>query len=151
MDINSLLILAIFRSFYNPKLLMKIKQIGLLWFSFLGVSQTLVEQLPPDFIQTVILSTDGMANNVPIINKGDVLYLSFDDLRGAESTYYYEIVRAEADWSPTELFHSEYMKVLTICELGRWITLMELYRLTRTTSSKFQIRTPASNSVEIIF
>ena len=110
MDINSLLILAIFRSFYNPKLLMKIKQIGLLWFSFLGVSQTLVEQLPPDYIQTVILSTDGMANNVPIINKGDVLYLSFDDLRGAESTYYYEIVRAEADWNPTELFHSEYIE-----------------------------------------
>ena len=90
--------------------LKKIKQIGLLLFSFLGLSQTLIEQLPPPHIQTIILSTDAMANNMPIVQKGEVLHLSFDDLLGTETTYYYQIVRAEADWTPTDLFESEYLE-----------------------------------------
>lgn len=102
--------MAIFRLFLGPMYFKKIKQIGLLFFSFLGLSQTLTEQLPPAHIQTVILSTDALANNMPIVNKGDVLHLSFDDLHGDETTYYYQIVRAEADWSPTELFQSEYLE-----------------------------------------
>ncbi|MGB0260892.1 MAG: type IX secretion system plug protein domain-containing protein, partial [Flavobacteriaceae bacterium] len=77
----------------------KIKQTGLLLFSFLGLSQTLTEQLPPPHIQTVILSTDALANNMPIVKKGEVLQLRFDDLYGDETTYYYKIVRAEADWT----------------------------------------------------
>lgn len=101
--------MVIFRTFFNLTLLKKIKQTGLLLFSFLGLSQTLTEQLPPPHIQTVILSTDALANNMPIVKKGEVLQLRFDDLHGDETTYYYKIVRAEADWTPTDLFESEYL------------------------------------------
>ena len=97
-------------AFFGLMFLKKIKQIGLLLFSFLGLSQTLIEQLPPPHIQTIILSTDAMANNMPIVQKDEVLHLRFDDLQGTETTYYYQIVRAEADWTPTDLFESEYLE-----------------------------------------
>ncbi|MBL6646582.1 MAG: DUF5103 domain-containing protein [Flavobacteriaceae bacterium] len=75
----------------------------------MSFSQTLTEQIPPPYIQTVIFSTDALTNNMPIIERNQTLRLSFDDLRGNEATYYYQVVRAEADWSPTKLFESEYL------------------------------------------
>lgn len=101
--------MVIFRSFYNTLQLKKIKQILLLLFSFVSFGQTLTEQIPPSHIQTVIFSADAVTNNMPIIERNQSLKLSFDDLRGNETSYYYQIVRAEADWSPTKLFESEYL------------------------------------------
>lgn len=102
--------MVIFTRFFNHKLLKKIKQFGWLLFSVWSSAQILTEKHPPSHIQTTIFSKDALANNMPVVRKGEVLHLSFDDLNGDEATYYYQIVRAEADWSPTTLFESEYLE-----------------------------------------
>ena len=49
-------------------------------------------------------------SQLPVINMGDPLNLSFDDIIGDEADYYYTITHHNYDWTPSVLAKTEYLK-----------------------------------------
>lgn len=71
--------------------------------------QVLEEKPPPDHINTVIIHAEQEMENIPIVELGKAFTLRFDDLNANEAYYSYTIQHANSDWSPTDLFKSEYL------------------------------------------
>lgn len=63
-------------------------------------------------IKTVLLYREGFELSAPVIelNKDEKLKLSFDDFDTEMKSYAYYIVHCNADWQPSELLPSEYIK-----------------------------------------
>lgn len=63
-------------------------------------------------IKTVQFYKEGWELSYPVIsfNSEEKLILSFDDLNAGVKTYSYTIIHCDADWSPSGLFHSEYIE-----------------------------------------
>ena len=87
-----------------------VKQIifALVFTSFL-MGQELKEKAPPNHIGTIIFQAEEQIENTPIVELGKAFTLSFDDLNADEAYYYYTIQHANADWTASELFKSEYI------------------------------------------
>ncbi|MFD1293240.1 DUF5103 domain-containing protein [Lutibacter holmesii] len=60
-------------------------------------------------IKTVIFQSSNINNYSPIIQLGEKMMLSFDDLNANEQNYYYKISHCEIDWTPSKLIDSEYI------------------------------------------
>tara|TARA_A100001234_G_scaffold221148_1_gene236040 strand:+ start:1071 stop:2312 length:1242 start_codon:yes stop_codon:yes gene_type:complete len=90
--------------------LQNVKQIifALVFTSFL-MGQELKEKAPPNHIGTIIFQAEEQIENTPIVELGKAFTLSFDDLNADEAYYYYTIQHANADWTASELFKSEYI------------------------------------------
>ncbi|MDO4782522.1 MAG: DUF5103 domain-containing protein [Capnocytophaga felis] len=92
------------------------KQLLYFIFVFLSVnlnSQVLTEKNPPEYIKTIIFKTsENERGQFPLVRINEPFTLQFDDLRGAEEIYYYKITHCNADWSPSTLLKSEYIKGL---------------------------------------
>ncbi len=69
----------------------------------------IVEKVEPPYISTIQFSGGTDQSQLPIINLGSRLMLSFDALNGDEEDYYYTITHYNFDWSPTDLSKSEYL------------------------------------------
>jgi hypothetical protein len=82
--------------------------IAFLFFSFLLVSQPLVEITPPFNIKTVSFIQNNQ-NVIPIFRLGDSFEMAFDDLFGDEADYYYTITHCDYDWSKSVLNLNEYL------------------------------------------
>src|SRR6185436_15064480 len=65
-----------------------------------------------DNIKTVILEKNGMQLSDPIIglNSGDQLILTFDDLDGDVKNYSYTFIHCNADWTPSQIIISQYLR-----------------------------------------
>lgn len=87
-----------------------VKQIifALVFTSFL-MGQELKEKAPPNHIGTIIFQAEEQIENTPIVELGKAFTLRFDDLNADEAYYYYTIQHANADWTASELFKSEYI------------------------------------------
>lgn len=72
-------------------------------------AQPVAEQAPPDFIKTILFSTPGNLNELPVIELGQPIILEFDDLNGNEADYYYTLEHYNFDWTPSVLVKAEYM------------------------------------------
>ncbi|WP_029035226.1 DUF5103 domain-containing protein [Salinimicrobium terrae] len=81
-------------------------------FSFLIASAqaVVVEIPPPNYIRTVIFTGPEGYSGVPIIQLGEPILLSFDDLVGDEANYYYTIEHFNYDWTSSELLKNEYLE-----------------------------------------
>jgi hypothetical protein len=73
------------------------------------MGQELEERTPPNHIGTIIFQAEGQIENIPIVELGKAFTLRFDDLNANEAYYYYSIQHANADWTISELFKSEYI------------------------------------------
>lgn len=73
------------------------------------MGQELKEKAPPNHIGTIIFQAEEQIENTPIVELGKAFTLSFDDLNADEAYYYYTIQHANADWTASELFKSEYI------------------------------------------
>ena len=73
------------------------------------IGQELKEKAPPNHIATIIFQAEEQIENTPIVELGKALTLRFDDLNADEAYYYYTIQHANADWTVSELFKSEYI------------------------------------------
>ena len=73
------------------------------------MGQELKEKTPPNHICTIIFQADEQIENIPIVELGKAFTLRFDSLNADESYYYYTIQHANADWTASELFKSEYI------------------------------------------
>lgn len=74
-------------------------------------AQILTEKNPSDFIKTIIFKTsEDDKNQFPLVRTNQSFTLQFDDISGKEDTYYYKITHCNADWSPSQLLKSEYIR-----------------------------------------
>ncbi len=80
----------------------------LLLIAFPAFSQ-IIEKVEPSYISTIQFSGGTDQSQLPIINLGSRLMLSFDALNGDEEDYYYTITHYNFDWTPTDLSKSEYL------------------------------------------
>ena len=83
----------------------------ILLFPLVLQAQALVEKTPPEYIKTIIFKTDANdKNQFPIVRRNESFSLQFDDIIGNEETYYYQLTHCNADWTPSQLLKSEYLK-----------------------------------------
>lgn len=82
----------------------------LFFVTYFAAAQAVIEVHPPNYIRTVIFSGLEDYSGVPVIQLGEPLVLTFDDLIGDEANYYYTIEHFNYDWSPSELLKNEYLE-----------------------------------------
>ena len=81
----------------------------LLLLSASGFAQLLTEFTPPANIKSVLFYVNEQTTSLPILPINKSITLRFDDLNADDSTYYYTVERANADWEKSDLFQADYM------------------------------------------
>ena len=85
----------------------------LLFFLFLfqiPVGHAQVEEtIEPEYIRTIQFKGTSAQSRLPIIELGQKLQLSFDDIIGNEADYFYTIAHFNFDWTPSDLSKGEYL------------------------------------------
>jgi hypothetical protein len=89
------------------------RAITLLFFLFLfqipeGQAQV-EETIEPEYIRTIQFKGTSAQSRLPIIELGQNLQLSFDDIIGNEADYFYTIAHFNFDWTPSDLSKGEYL------------------------------------------
>lgn len=82
---------------------------GFLLLMFQHTQAQVTETVEPSFIRTVQFSGSTDQSELPIIELGQRLQLSFDDINGDEVDYYYTIGHFNFDWTPSDLSKGEYL------------------------------------------
>lgn len=85
---------------------------SVLFFYFLcsfqfGFSQT--DSMDAEHIKTIILKPIAVNAYAPIVQLGQKLMLTFDDLNADEHTYSYKIEHCDLDWNKSDLSESEFI------------------------------------------
>ena len=75
-----------------------------------SLGQVAEEIPPPEYIGTVQFRTATNQGQLPIINPGERLQISFDALNGNEDDFYYKIDHFNFDWTPSDLAKNEYLR-----------------------------------------
>jgi len=112
----------------------------LFFFSYLGYSQT-KEVNPPKNIKTIQLQELTSERQIPLIELGKTMTLSFDDINGDEADYYYRIKHYDFDWTPSQLMKQEYIRGLDelhIQDYENSYNTLQIY-------SHFRIKIPNEN------
>ncbi|WP_081802009.1 type IX secretion system plug protein [Aquimarina atlantica] len=60
-------------------------------------------------IKTIQLLTGAEFSGIPILKLGDPFRITFDDINGDESDYYYRISHYNFDWTPSSLYKNEFL------------------------------------------
>lgn len=63
---------------------------------------------PPDHIKSVIFKGP-TEDQFPIVQLGETIFLTFDDILASEQDFYYRIVHCDYDWTPSSLLKSQYL------------------------------------------
>ncbi len=66
-------------------------------------------QIQADHIRTIQFISDTEFAGTPILKLGKPLRITFDDINGDESDYYYRITHYNFDWTPSSLYKNEYL------------------------------------------
>ena len=74
----------------------------------IGISQV-EENVEPEYIRTIQFKGTSSQSKLPIIELGQSLQLSFDDIIGDEADYYYTIEHFNFDWTRSDLSKGEYL------------------------------------------
>ena len=67
------------------------------------------EKIEPDYIKTIQFKGSTDLSQLPILQLGERLQLSFDALNGEEADFYYRIDHYNFDWTPSDLSKGEYL------------------------------------------
>lgn len=67
------------------------------------------ETIEPEYIRTIEFKGTASQSRLPIIELGQKLQLSFDDIIGNEADYFYTIEHFNFDWTPSDLSKGEYL------------------------------------------
>jgi hypothetical protein len=79
---------------------------------FCGVYSSIAqvsEKIEPQNIRTIQFKGSSAQSQLPIIQLGSTIELSFDDINGNEEDYYYKITHHNFDWTPSDLSKGEYL------------------------------------------
>ncbi len=74
-----------------------------------SIAQTAYEMPAPPYIKTVQFYGNTAQSQLPLIQLGTPLRLSFDDIIGDESDFYYTVTHYNYDWTPSVLVKNEYI------------------------------------------
>ena len=74
-----------------------------------GFAQFLTEFAPPPNIKSVLFYANEQTTALPIVPLNESITLRFDDLNADDSTYYYTVERANANWEKSDLFQVDFM------------------------------------------
>ncbi len=92
-------------------------KLGAFIFNFLGLisvvsinAQQGLEYLPPNNIKSVKFFGADSKENFPVIEIGQKITLTFDDLKGNEADYYFKVKHFNHDWNSSKLFQNEYLE-----------------------------------------
>lgn len=85
-----------------------IKQFALFLVIFKSLAQEQLEVNSPDFIKSIVF-VGPTQDQFPIIQLGESINLTFDDLTASEQDYYYKIIHCNYDWTPSQLLKSQYL------------------------------------------
>ncbi|SDQ30974.1 protein of unknown function [Flagellimonas zhangzhouensis] len=113
----------------------------LICFSHVAVFSQIMEEInPPENIKTIIFKgpTD---DQFPVVQLGESINLSFDDLTASEQDYYYKIVHCNYDWTPSQILKSQYLSGMDnqrIIDYENSYTTLQPY-------SNYQLTIPNSN------
>ncbi|MCB4799615.1 type IX secretion system plug protein [Neotamlana laminarinivorans] len=77
--------------------------------SFAAFSQV-NEVNPPEYIKTIIFKGNTDLSQLPIVELGESIEISFDALNGDEEDYYYKIEHFNHDWTPSQLMKPEFLE-----------------------------------------
>ncbi len=92
---------------FTPSLLLLLLHI-VASYTLLGQS-AVIEVNTADHIKTIQLLTDAEFSGIPVLKLGDPFRITFDDINGDESDYYYRISHYNFDWTPSSLYKNEYL------------------------------------------
>ena len=67
------------------------------------------ETIEPEYIRTIEFKGTASQSRLPVIELGQKLQLSFDDIIGNEADYFYTIEHFNFDWTPSDLSKGEYL------------------------------------------
>lgn len=83
----------------------------LVFFLFLAVSARaqMEEKIAPEYIRTIQFRGNSNLSELPIINLGQPVVLTFDAINGNEEDYYYTITHHDFDWTPSDFSKGEYL------------------------------------------
>ncbi|WP_224489607.1 type IX secretion system plug protein [Robertkochia flava] len=83
----------------------------ILFFHGLAVvfGQTQIEVAPPENIRSVVFQGTNNAAQFPLVQLGEKMTLTFDDLYADEADYYYRIIHCNYDWTPSNLIKNQYL------------------------------------------
>ncbi len=73
-----------------------------------------------DHIKTIQFYGDSEFTNIPIIELGKPIKITFDDINGDEADYYYRITHHNFDWTPSVLFKNEYLDGFDEIRIVNW-------------------------------
>tara|TARA_B100000795_G_scaffold156063_1_gene117075 strand:- start:6190 stop:7446 length:1257 start_codon:yes stop_codon:yes gene_type:complete len=81
-----------------------------LFLSYISIGISQVEEIvEPEYIRTIQFKGTSSQSKLPIIELGQSLQLSFDDIIGDEADYYYTIEHFNFDWTRSDLSKGEYL------------------------------------------
>jgi hypothetical protein len=82
----------------------------LLVFGYIISTQSQVEEkIEPPYIKTIQFRGSTSQSQLPILQLGESIQLSFDALNGDEADFYYKIDHFNFDWTPSDLSKGEYL------------------------------------------
>jgi hypothetical protein len=101
------------------------------------------EEMPaPPYIKTIQFSAGGTRQaQLPIVRLGAGIEISFDDIIGDETDYFYKITHHNADWTPSDLARSEFMDGMDnvrILDYENSVAVLQLY-------THYRLRIPNKN------
>ncbi|MFT5983881.1 MAG: hypothetical protein ACI9RM_002338, partial [Ulvibacter sp.] len=67
------------------------------------------EKIEPEHIKTIQFRGNSAFSQLPIINLGESLELTFDAINGNEEDYYYTITHYDFDWTASDFSKGEYL------------------------------------------
>lgn len=89
------------------------------------------EEVPePAYIKSIQFFGDTAFGQLPVVKLGTGLELSFDDIIGDEHDYFYTITHHNADWTPSKLAKSEYLRGMDdvrILDFENSVSTLQIY------------------------
>jgi len=131
-----------------------------LFTALLGVAslnaQVAEEVAEPGYIRSIQFIGDTAFGQLPVVRIGTELELSFDDIIGDEHDYFYTIEHFDADWTPSQLVKSEYLRGMDnvrILDFENSVSTLQLYTNYRLTipNQNVQALTKTGNYLVTIF
>ncbi|WP_378185469.1 DUF5103 domain-containing protein [Aquimarina sp. W85] len=107
------------------------------------------------YIKSIQFSRAPDETGIPILKIGEPIRMSFDDINGDETDYYYKIVHCDFDWSPSQLSKNEYLdgfddiRITTYENSFNTLQMYSHYTLTIPNEDTYSLKVSGNYKIEI--